>query len=423
LQALEQSKLTRYAVKLVLTALTLLILAWPHFRRPASLFISGKEPYHHLITGPVSMVLSFLNHYTGADIVLLSNILPMVLGVLTMLLFYNLLRKYGLDYSLVLISTAALIISPSFIFLFGTLNTYAFTAFIFLLTLNLFTEKREVLGVMMIYLVPFFGPISAILALLLLLVYSLKNERFRLFLAALPSAAILYFAPVGILPAYNNVAISDFGGHYGLGLFTILLSFFGLRQLWEKKYKYLFIYITVVFVGAFFFLDVRVLSYLNFLLAALTALGLVRLAKMEWKSGLIKQLTILVMIYGLIFSGLSYINFTSKDLPNEEVLDMIRHLQTLPGGRVFSEASREYWVEYSGHMFVADQALLHSTKIEDAMMLIESKKVNYLWIDEEMKENIWGGEEKELLFLLEYSKNFKKNKINDYVTLWEVVEE
>lgn len=40
-----------------------------------------------------------------------------------------------------------------------------------------------------------------------------------------------------------------------------------------------------------------------------------------------------------------------------------------------------------------------------------------------MKSQIWKDEVKELLFLLEYSKNFKKNKINNYVTLWEVVEE
>jgi len=419
---LEKSRFTRSVVKLLLIIITVWILTWPYIRRPENLLLSGREPYYHLQEGTLSFILSFLNHYTGVSIILLAKAVPVILGVLCILLFYEVLRKAKLNYGLVLLSSLILIISPSFIYLFGTLNAYAFTSVLFLLAFHLFLEKKEVLGLMMFYLIPFFGPISAIIALLLLLIYSLKNKKFRLFLIALPSLIMIYLLPTRILPSYNNIIISDFGGRYGLGIFIILLSLFGLKYLWDKKYRHLLIYLIILSLCAFSFFDVKALAFLNFILVGLAALGLISLSKEEWKSVLIKQLTLLIMIYGLIFSGLSYINFLSQDLPNQEILDMIEYLKTVPEGRVFSHGSREPWIEYSGKTFVTDKNLFYTNKIDQAMATINSKKIRYLWIDSEMETKIWGGEEQGLLFLLEYSKNFRKNKINDYVTLWEVVE-
>lgn len=419
---MEKSRFTRSVVKLLLIIITVWILTWPYIRRPENLLLSGREPYYHLQEGTLSFILSFLNHYTGVSIILLAKAVPVILGVLCILLFYEVLRKAKLNYGLVLLSSLILIISPSFIYLFGTLNAYAFTSVLFLLAFHLFLEKKEVLGLMMFYLIPFFGPISAIIALLLLLIYSLKNKKFRLFLIALPSLIMIYLLPTRILPSYNNIIISDFGGRYGLGIFIILLSLFGLKYLWDKKYRHLLIYLIILSLCAFSFFDVKALAFLNFILVGLAALGLISLSKEEWKSVLIKQLTLLIMIYGLIFSGLSYINFLSQDLPNQEILDMIEYLKTVPEGRVFSHGSREPWIEYSGKTFVTDKNLFYTNKIDQAMATINSKKIRYLWIDSEMETKIWGGEEQGLLFLLEYSKNFRKNKINDYVTLWEVVE-
>lgn len=419
---MEKSRLTRFVAKLLLVIITVWILTWPHVRRPESLLLSGREPYFHLQEGTVAIILSFLNKYTGVDTILLAKAVPVILGVFCMLLFYGVLRKVKLNYGIIILSALILIVSPSFIYLFGTLNAYAFTSFLFLLTLYLFLEKKEVFGIMMLYLLPFFGPISTILALLLLLIYSLKNKRFRLFLITLPSIAMIYFLPIRILPSYNNIVISDFGGRYGLGLFTILLSLFGLKYLWDKKYRHLWIYLIILSLCAFSLFDVKALAFLNFILVGLAALGLISLSKEEWKSVLIKQLTMLIMIYGLIFSGLSYINFLSQDLPNQQILDMVEYLKTAPEGRVFSHGSREPWIEYSGKKFVTDENLFYTNKIDQAMATINSKKIKYFWIDEEMKTELWNDEEQGLLFLLEYSKNFRKNKINDYVTLWEVVE-
>lgn len=398
-------------------------MLWPHLSRAENLLLSGKEAYYHLQKGITAFLLSFLNSNIAIDIILLAKIVPIILGILSMLLFYELLRKFKLSHGIVILSTLILIVSPSFIFLFGTLNAYAFTSFLSLLALYLFIEKKEFLGVIILYLVPFFGMVPALLGLLLLLIYSLRNQRFRLFLGALPSLALLYFSPTETLPSYGSSIISDFGGNYGIGLFIILLSLFGLKYLWQKKYKHIFLYIIIISLVIFSLLDIRVLAYLNFILVGLSALGIISLAKTEWKSKLIQKLSILIMVYGLLFSGLSYINFTSLDLPNKEIIEMIDYLKTLPDGKVFSHSSRQHWIEYSGKKFATDENLFYTRDVEQALTTIKAKKIKYLWIDKEMKETIWQEEEQGLQFLLEYSGSFKKNKINDYVTLWEFKED
>lgn len=423
MQALEKSKPIRLGVRLLLAVITFWILLWPHLSRAENLLLSGKEAYYHLQKGAVAAILSFLNSNIAIDIILLAKIVPIVLGILSMLLFYELLKKFKLSSGIVILSTLILIFSPSFVFLFGTLNAYAFTSFLFLLILYLFIEKKEFLGVATLYLIPFFGIVPTLLGLLLILIYSLKNQRFRLFLGALPSLAPLYFSPTETLPRYGSSMISDFGGSYGIGLFVILLSLFGLRYLWQKKYRHIFLYIIILSMIIFSLLDIRVLAYLNFILVGLSALGIISLAKTEWKSKLIQKLSILVMVYGLLFSGLSYINSTSIDLPNKEIIEMIEHLKTLPDGKIFSHPSRQHWIEYSGKEFATDENLFYTRDVEQALTAIKAKKIKHLWIDKEMEETIWEEGEQGLQFLLKYSGGFKKNKINDYVTLWEVVEE
>ena len=97
-------------------------------------------------------------------------------------------------------------------------------------------------------------------------------------------------------------------------------------------------------------------------------------------------------------------------------------MKTLPEGNVFSHISREPWIDYSGKKFVTDNNLFYATDIETAVTLIDSKQIKYIWLDKELEQKIWIGEEEGLQFLLEYSQKFQKKKVTNYVTLWEVVD-
>ena len=419
MQTQGKSRLIRLGVEILLVLITSYILIWSHLRRPDALLLSGKEAYYYLQEGAVSTILLFLKDNIALNIIQLTKILPVTLGILSAILFYSILRRLRLNYGIVIISTLILIISPSFIYLFGTLNSFSFTSFLFLLSMQLFLRKKEFLGVATLYLIPFFGLTSTLLGLLLVLIYSLKKQRFRLFLGSLPSIAILYFYQIKTIPNYSLGVISDFGGQYGIGFFIILLSLFGLQVLWKKKYKHLTLYTVILSLWAFSAWDIKIFAYLNFILVGLAALGLIGMMKSTWKSELIKQLSIIIMICGLIFSGLSYINFVSSDLPNKEVIEMINYMKTIPEGKVFSQDSREYWIKYSGNEFITDETMFYTRDIEQALEIINTKKIKYLWIDKEMKEKIWTEEDQDLQYLLKYSKNFKINKMNNYITLWE----
>ncbi|MBU4502477.1 MAG: hypothetical protein KKA79_07810 [Nanoarchaeota archaeon] len=419
-QNLEKSRLIRSGVELLLVVVTFLMLIWPHLRRVDAVLLSGKEAYYHLQEGTVAVILTFLNQYTNLDILFLAKTVPIILGLASMLIFYNILRNLKINYAVVVLSTLILIFSPSFIYLFGTLNAYAFMSFIILLALYLFIIKKGFLGVALLYLLPFFSIWSTLLALLLVLIYSLKRKRFRLFLGALPSLAIFYFYTTKTLPSYGSRIISDFGGDYGLGIFIVMLSFLGLQYLWRKKYRYISVYLMIASIILFAFFDMRILSYLNFILVTLAALGLIDLMKLQWRNELIKKLSALIIINGFIFSGLSYITYVSFDLPNEDIIEMAEYLRTLPDGNVFSHISREPWIDYSGKTFVTDKNLFYVTDIQKASVIIDAKQIKYIWLDKELEQKIWTGEEEGLQFLLEYSKKFQKKKITNYVTLWEV---
>ncbi len=422
---LRKYTFTRFAVKALLVVVSAFVLAAPMFFRDKNSLFYGFEAYFHISHGPISYLVSFFSYLFHIDAFLVARVLPIVLGILSLLLFFEILKILGFRYWTIVLSCLMLIFSPSFIFLFATLTDFAFVAFLLLLISYLLFRKKEVPALVVFYILPFFGFLNLALALFLLLFYSLNIRRFRLFLYALPSLALLVFSTGKTLYSFGSF-ISDFGGPFGLGIFVIILSIFGLGFFWKNKYAHFYFYLAIILLCVLSFFNLRVLSYLNFFLALLAALGLEALFERHWKSKLIKSLTVMILIIGLFFSGLSYSTSVVKGLPNNDVLDALYALRDLPQGTVFSQVSREYWVDFAGKPFVGGNDLLYTRDIDNATSIINSKQVSYIWIDKDMKSMIWVEEDQGLLFLLKYSKRFEEIYSNDYVGIWkfnnEVVE-
>ncbi len=408
---------TRFAVKALLVIVSALVLAAPMFFRDKKSLFYGLEAYFHITQGPVSYIISFFSYLLNIDAFLVARFLPLVLGVFSLLLFFEILKTLGFRYWTIVISCLMLVFSPSFIFLFATLTDFAFVAFLLLLISYLLFRKKEVPALVVFYILPFFGFLNLALALFLLLFYSLNIRKFRLFLYALPSLALLLFSTGKTLYSFGSF-ISDFGGPFGLGIFVVILSIFGLGFFWKDKYAHFYFYLVIILLCVLSFFNLRVLSYLNFFLALLAALGLEALFERHWKSKLIKSLTVIILIIGLFFSGLSYATSVVKGLPNGPVLDALYALRDLPQGTVFSHVSREYWLGFAGKPFVGGSDLLYTRDIDNATSIISAKQISYIWIDNDIKSRIWVEEDQGLLFLLKYSKHFEEVYSNDYVTIW-----
>ena len=399
---------------MIICALTLVL---PVFLRPRFNLLYGFEAYFHLGHGSVSYILSFFSYVFRLDVFLVAKVLPILLGVFSLLLFFSILKNLGFRYWIVILSSLLLIFSPSFVFLFSTLTDFGFVAFLLLFAFYLLLNKKNIPALAMFYLVAFFGLFNLVLALFLLLFYSFKVKRFRLFLYALPSLIILLFFPAENLFSFGSF-VSDFGGPFGLGVFLMILSFFGLKFFWKDKYVYLYLYLSMILLIVFSFFNLRALSYLNFILVLLSALGLEVLFERHWRSKSIKYLTLLIMILGLFISSFSYMSWVINGLPNRDVVDGLYALRDLPEGAVFSHVSREYWIDFAKKPFVANNALLYTRDIERATNLIKSGGISYVWVDEDMRSRVWVEEDQDLLFLLKYSESFELVYSNDYVGIW-----
>lgn len=417
IETLERYTFTRLFVKALLVVVCALTLAMPLLFRSKSTLLYGFEAYFHLTHGPVSLILSFFSYVLHVDVFLVAKILPIVLGVISLLLFFKILKMLGFRYWLILFACLILIFSPGFIFLFATLTDFTFVSFLFLIIVYLLLRKKEVPALVVFYLIPFFGILNLFLASLLLLIYSWSVRKFRLLLYAVPSFAVLLFSNAKNLSSFGSF-ISDFGGPFGIGVFIIILSFFGLKYFWKEKYTHFHFYLAILVLVLFAFFNLRVLSYLNFFLALLSAVGLELLFERHWRSKVIKSLTLIILMAGLFISSWSYMDSVINGLPNQEVVDGLYVLGDLSGGNVFSHPSREYWVNFAGKPFVSDNALLYTRDIEVASNIIESKGISYIWIDNDMKSMVWVEEDQGLLFLLKYSKDFIPVYSNDYVTIW-----
>lgn len=420
IESLERYTSTRFAVRASLIALAAFVLAVPFFFRSPSSLLYGFEAYFHLSQGTVSYVLSFFSSLFHADVFFVAKVLPPILGILSLMLFYGILRRLGFRYGIIVIASLLLIISPSFFFLFATLTDFSFLAFILLLVFYLLLCNRDVPALLLFYLVAFFGMFNLALASLLLLFYCSRVKKVRLFLYALPSFLIAFFLPSPSLYSFGSF-ISDFGGPFGLGAFLVILSFFGLRFFWKEKYAHLYFYLAILSLAIFSFFNLRFLSLLNFFLSLLAALGLEALFERHWRSTVIKSLTILTLAVGLVISCVSYVMFVVNGLPNVSVVEGLYALRDLPQGAVFSHPSRAYWVGFVGKPFVYDDSLFYTRDIGDATAAINRAGISYIWIDRDMKSSVWVEEDQGLLFLLKYSKSFKNVYSNGYVDIWEFV--
>lgn len=415
---LEKYTFTRYVVKALLYVFCAFALALPIFFRDKFALLYGFEAYFHVSSGPVSYVLSFLSSMLNVDVFVVAKVLPVVLGVALIVIFYEILVRLGFKQWLVLLSCIILIFSPSFMFLFATLTDFAFVAFLLILIFYLLLLDKKVPAFILFYLIPFFGLFNLILASFLMLFYVLSIKRFKLLFFVLPAFLIIPFSPAQNLLSSGSF-VSDLGGAFGLGVFIILLAFFGLKYFWKDKYTHFYLYLSVITLIVFSFFNLRFLAYLNFILVLLAALGLELLFERHWRSKPIKYLTMLILIIGIIISGVSYMTAIINGLPNKDVVDAMYGLRDLPGNVILSDPSRQYWVGFAGKRFVGDNSLFYTRDIDDANSIINEDFVSYIWIDNDMRSRIWVEEDEGLLFLLKYSKNFKESYSNDYVKIWE----
>ncbi|MEK6947651.1 MAG: hypothetical protein AABX19_00255 [Nanoarchaeota archaeon] len=401
----------------------------------------------------------FVNEY-GWPLILsinpqfLGRWLPFILGILSFIFFYFIVKNY--NDNIKGLASLFLILSPAYIYLYSTPSKYGIVLFMLLLGIYLSLRKKETASIIVLGLTGFFS----ILTLLIILLYNtkqaLKNHKWEktLYLSLfLLSAFIIQFYKLlyaGLpevifgfnsftLPRMLNLLFSDFGSIFGISIFTFFLSLIGVYTYWKQKYKFLLYYIilTVLIFGAFYFNFL--IFYLTFILAFFAALGFNNFLNHEWRSNTLRYFTILVVICGIIFSGLAFLNEAPNVSPSKgfkEAFDFLKGQNST--SMVFSDYTRGNYISYVGRInFIDDNTfyarnvqsrlldsrrLLHAKNINTATSIINRYNIQYIWLDKDLITHLWGKSETELIFLLRYSpNNFKKMFDNGDVEIYEYI--
>ncbi len=425
-----------------LSVLVLLVLLYPLATSPLP---KGPESYYHLTQAREVQADSF--YYAPLtflqDVLPLAwlNIIPLLLALTTVHLFLQTAIRLRMRPRTVFFFSLLLIISPTFIWVFSTISAYSYYLFLVLACFFLLTRKTQwcgYLSLLPLLLATFIDLFSTILLIIFILIYfTITPERKGLKYSALAIISISLFLnlfflrqPLILGPFQDYGFVSDFGSRAGVSFFLLLLSLIGIATTWKRRYfapLYLFF---IPFIPAYLY-NSQAIIFLALLVIFFTTQGLVQVFERRWVLGMLKKFTLFVIILGILFSTLSYLDRYAGNTPfrtDQEVLRWVKD-DTPADAVVFSHPEDSYYVSYFAerqpsyvphHRNAQEKedalAIVNATYVEVLFPLLEKHNVSYLYLTPFLKKKL--PQEYGLLFLLR-NERFKLVYSQEGYEVWE----
>lgn len=474
-------KLVHVGIILLVVFLSIIILYSPYFIREQSnnSVPLGTTPYYHMrvinkviegqhlmwdnlvIDGRLIQVnlfhiifASVAKHFSLEDMALF---LPPIFGIASILLFYFILRKVGLDEKHLLFSLLVLIVSSNFIFPFVTFSPSFFSIFLFLLAVLLYLKKKiwsYIFSMILFIMISLIGTLDAIVSLLLLfaihLVIKESSKRFVLLAGVSFVTMTAFNVPFILFRGLPNSIIntgsslvtkmfSEFGGVEGYNMLVLLLSLLGLIMVWGIRKEFVASYVLVLFAFVISMFFIWTSPYLSFICAVLSGITIKELAYRRWRLDLIKNLTMLLLICTIIFSIITYLILFSAFPPNKGFVNSLEELRTIssPDDRIFSHPDNGFWIEtIANRMVLLDnfpdyindskekandtETIFHSRNLEITKALLDKYSIRYIFIEPSMFEGkVWYEGDEGLTFLFRNNETFKNVYDKNGVEVWE----
>ena len=415
-------------------------------------FITGGRAYipnlYHIILAGLSFLM---------PVIVAAQLFSMLLGVISLLLFNSLLKRFKARIEIRFLAVLILILSPIFINSFTIPKINALAVVLVLLGFYLFSIDKKlsfIASIVVCSLIPFLGIYHAFIMLIILGAYSMfkkTQKRFLIICFILFTITTLYYAPaylsLGIPEKAEFVgrnlvkeSLADLGGMIGFGVFTIMLAVAGLIYTWRNKKKFAYFYLALAILLISMMYSAQANPYLNLVFSVMAAIGLARLMGMKWDLKLIRDLSVLVIAYGLLFSAVSYTITITNLEPGKSMTDSLYWLKSNSGEGevVFSHYSRGFWIENMAERPVLMDSLFYPSqkineKYNDSTVLFESRElkkakavldkhsIDYIFIDKEMKQGlVWEQEEEGLLFLFRNNETFNNIYNHTGIEIWKI---
>src|SRR3989338_6864463 len=411
-------------------------LVYSHMRIGQYIFSSGfpeqnpslllDVPFHF---DPFDLVIGLFGTLFSYKIAAL--FLPALLGLLTLFFLYKLLGLFFLHPKQHLLAGLFCLTNPVFLTLFTEATNLTFITFCLAAGSYFFIQKdrSQYVAPLFFGMILFYGSAHILLTILLLLTLGKMSSKptygnclsfifvvcliVQFFLSSLELQMV--FPPYLIL---LQQLLSDFGGKFGISVFALFISIFGAYTFWaERKIKASF--------SAFLFLF---------------STGFFSLLRREWKMEHLRNLTIFLLMLGIIFSATSTISRTASLNPKPEMMQALLWLKENSYENAIILTSEKYAnpVTYAterrviydklaaaapeNELIVEEvQRLLHTRDINEALSIFEHYQIDYVIVFSDMRSGlIWDSNEEGLVFVLENGKNFKKVLENNNVAIWSV---
>ena len=412
-----------------------------------NLVVDGRQ----FLFNPYQFILAFFSIFF--DMGILPVILPIIFGIVSLLLFYSIIKKFGMHIKERLLFLSILVLSPPTLYLFSISNSVAPAIFFILLGFFFFLKKKTtylIFSIISFIIASFFGSFNSLFIIFLLFIYVMvKKEKQREFLITLFFVLLFYFIfHPDFFIEYRQIGggfflkfFSGFGAFIGFGIFKIILCVIGLITLFKEKSKYYPTYLPFIFLIVVSYFIPGANPYSIFFVSFFATYGFIRLIKLEWHFEIIRNLTILLVLCGLLFSTLSYANRLSALPPNDDIITSLEWLKenSENDSIVFSHHTAGYWIEEESNRkilfdnllkYTSDfnkkikdgKALFYSMDLQKTRELLEEHDISYIFVYKDMKEGlVWKDEQEGLLFLFRNNETFKNVYKSNYTDIWKIV--
>ncbi len=347
-----------------------------------------------------------------------------------------------------------LVASSSFMMLYCTVAPAGFV--VFLVLLYLVGASRSSWWKIPFWIVPLLLPFFGVFAMIFALSVSFSHRSYLkldlkqmypwvipiiiLVVVQIATAGSASEPPAFLEPDRLVNLTSDFGGLYGLGIFSWILVCIGILLSWRDRRQLFPLYILLVLV-LFYPRNPDLLRYWAVVAALFAAYAFIHFLDAKWEIALLRHVTLMVLVCGLLFSLVSFVHEHYDDPPNDEIMQSMNWLSryTKPNAVVLAPYSRGQWITAAGNRTVlmddvfrhspelnvrenVTNVIYHETNLANVRRLMTSYSVNYVYIDASMRDGeVWVREDEGLLFLLRDSETFKKVYSNGYVEFWYVI--
>ena len=438
--------------------------------------IPGQTAYYHMKivkameykplsnTDPVSgnvyipdaydIILKFTSSLMAID--LASKILPIIINLGIIILIYLTMNKIFGPRNETFLGIAAILMSPIFIYTTLTGSSISFYVMISILTIYmlLFSGIIQYLIALLLSITVALSPNIYLtlsfftLMISLLLIKKSQKTVYLIFLSSIiavfyQAGIVLKYGFPNTLPFYQrsifSYFISNLGATLGFGIFYAILAMIGLFLTWREKIKYAPLYILTVSLLILTLLYHDIIIMLNLPFCVLTGYAFNKLMTMKWKLKLIKNLTLAVIIIGLVFSIVTF-TIRAADLgPNPEIIKALHFLQDKTSGKVLSYYNYGLWIEYfaekpavldtytfyaqnNSQVYNLSNEAFNSYSLQITKPTLNELNVSYILITSEMRNGlVWNEPDQGLLFLLQDNETFKSIYSTKDVEIWKYI--